>query len=127
MPSRETVQQFIDTVVSGRHDEAIKRFYTEDATMQENFGETRRGRDLLIAHERGVMGAFADGRIESEKVGPALIEGDHVAINWIFKFFDAEGRLALEMNEVALQKWRGEKIAAERFYYDPGQRAAKTG
>jgi len=46
-----------------------------------------------------------------------------VAIDRIFEFFDAEGRLALRMNEVALQQWRGEKIAAERFYYDPGQRA----
>lgn len=122
MPSRETVQRFVDTVVSGRHDEAIARFYTEDATMQENLGETRIGRDALIAHERAIMAAFAKGRIESEPVGPVFVDRDRVAINWIFRFFDAEGNLALQMNEVALQQWRGDRIATERFYYDPAQR-----
>lgn len=123
MPDKTVVRNFIDIVEAGRHDEAIERFYTEDASMQENLGEIRKGRDVLVAHERNIMAAFAGGRIESEAVGPACIEGDRVAINWIFRFFDAGGNLALEMNEVALQQWRGDRIAIERFYYDPGQRA----
>src|SRR5215510_6956258 len=36
MPTRERVQELIDAVVGGDHAEAIARFYTDDASMQEN-------------------------------------------------------------------------------------------
>jgi hypothetical protein len=31
------------------------------------------------------------------------------------------GRLELAMDELAYQRWRGNKIAEERFYFDPAQ------
>ena len=118
MPSRETVQKFVDVVVSGRHDEAIELFYAEDATMQENLGELRRGRATLVERERQVMSTFKD--IRTTCVEPFFIEGDHVAINWIFEFVQPDGKTA-SMNEVAIQRWQGDKIVQERFYYDPSQ------
>ena len=33
-----------------------KRFYVEGASMRENLGEPRVGRDGLVAHERAIMG-----------------------------------------------------------------------
>ncbi|AMP00956.1 hypothetical protein CAter10_3447 [Collimonas arenae] len=32
-----------------------------------------------------------------------------------------DGR-SFQLEEIAYQLWRGDKIAEERFYYDPGQR-----
>ena len=49
MPSRERLDQFIAAVEAGDHAGAIERYYTEDATMQENAVPPRVGRDLLIA------------------------------------------------------------------------------
>ncbi|MCE9650357.1 MAG: nuclear transport factor 2 family protein [Parvibaculum sp.] len=121
MPSQETVRKFVDVVVSGRHDEAIELFYAEDASMQENLGELRRGRDGLVERERQVMGMFKE--IRTTCVEPFFIEGDRVAINWIFEFVQADGKTS-KINEVAIQEWRGDKIVRERFYYDPGQMAA---
>lgn len=118
MPDRETVQKFIDVVVSGRHDEAIELFYAEDASMQENLGEPRRGRDRLVARERATMDAFKE--IRTTFVAPFFVDGDHVAINWIFEFVEANGKTR-SINEVALQEWQGDKILRERFYYDPAQ------
>jgi len=120
MPSRETVRSFIDVVVSGRHDEAIARYYTEDASMQENLGEPRRGRDALVARERQVMSAFKE--IRTTCVEPVFIEGDRVVINWIFEFEEPNGRVR-RMDEIAVQQWQGDKIGTERFYYDPAQMA----
>jgi hypothetical protein len=120
MPSRETVRAFIDVVEAGRHDEAIERFYTEDASMQENLGDTRRGRAKLVEHERNVMALFKE--IRSRCVVPFFIEGDRVVINWQFEFVDMAGNTALKMDEIAIQHWQGDKIQRERFYYDPGQR-----
>lgn len=118
MPSRETVQKFVDVVVSGRHDEAIELFYAEDASMQENLSEVRQGRAGLVERERQVMSMFNE--IRTTCVEPFFIEGDRVAINWIFEFVQADGT-AHRMNEVAMQQWQGDKILRERFYYDPGQ------
>ena len=118
MPDRNVLEDFIATVVSGRHDEAIERFYTEDATMQENLEPPRKGRDDLVARERAVMAAFKS--IGTECVRPVLAEGDHVVVRWVFTFENADGRKR-RMEELAYQRWNGNRIAEERFYYDPKQ------
>ena len=43
MPTRERVQAFVAMVEAGDYVEAIRQFYTDDATMQENLGTMRSG------------------------------------------------------------------------------------
>jgi len=119
MPARATVDAFVALVVSGKHDEAIARFYREDASMQENLDPPRKGRAGLIARERAVMAHFKE--IRSTCAGPVLRDGDNVVIRWLFEFVRADGT-SWTMDELAYQRWDGEKIAEERFYYDPSQR-----
>ncbi len=119
MPSQKTLDDFVALVLSGKHDEAIARFYTEDATMQENLNPPRKGRDGLVAREAAVMARFAE--IHSAIEGPIFVNGDHVVIRWVFRFVAADGS-GFSMDELAYQRWEGEKIAEERFYYDPAQR-----
>ena len=52
MPTRERVQAFVAMVEAGDYVEAIRQFYTDDATMQENLGTMRAGREVL-ARARG--------------------------------------------------------------------------
>lgn len=73
MPDRNILETFIDTVVSGRHDEAIELFYTAEASMQENLDPPRRGRDGLVARERGVMAGFKS--IATSCVRPVFVDG----------------------------------------------------
>ena len=94
MPSRERVVALFAMVEQGRFVEAIEDFYTEDATMQENGEPPRGGRDRL--------------------------DGDQAVIRWTFVFTRHDGR-SLRMEELALQRWRGDRIAEERFFYDPEQ------
>jgi len=115
MPSRERVQELITAVVTGDHAEAIARFYTEDATMQENAAEPRRGRANLVDRERKVTEKVA--RIVTHPPDLVVIDGDRVAIHWVFEFTHADGRTRT-VDEVALQVWDGDKIARERFFYD---------
>jgi hypothetical protein len=37
MPDQTTLEAFIATVESGKHDEAVDRFYTDDASMPGQF------------------------------------------------------------------------------------------
>jgi hypothetical protein len=123
MPTRARVDEFIAVVVSGRHDEAIELFYTEDASMQENLTPPRVGRDNLVARERATMARFV--KIDTEVVGPVFIEGDAVVINWIFTFTASDGK-SFSIDELAYQHWAGDLIHRERFYYDPKQFASSS-
>ena len=115
MPSRARVDEFIAVVESGDHAGAIERYYTEDASMQENAAPPRVGRDALVARERGVLARMKD--VYSKAIA-STVEGDHVAIHWIFELTEHEGHV-LRREEVAVQEWRGDRIFRERFFYDP--------
>jgi len=119
MPKRERVQAFVAMVEAGQYVEAIRAFYTEDATMQENLGEIRTGRDAMAAHEEDVL-----KRVKSITTRPGstfAIDGDRVIVRWVFDIALADGK-AFVLDELAYQTWRGDLIATERFYYDPAQR-----
>ena len=119
MPSKQTLDAFVKMVLDGKHDDAIAQFYHPDSTMQENMNPPRKGRDGNVARERAVMDRFAE--IHSATEGPIFVNGDHVVIRWVFRFKAANGT-GFTMDELAYQRWDGEKIAEERFYYDPAQR-----
>ena len=118
MPTRATVEAFIADVTTGRFVEAMEAYYRPDATAQENNDPPRVGLEAMIANERRTLAMFAS--VRAQAVGPALIEGDRVAINWIFEF-DHPAGIRLRLDEIALQVWQGDRIASERFYYDPRQ------
>jgi len=122
MPTRETLERFIATVEANRHAEACEAFYTADATMQENFAPPRVGRDAHVANERRVLARART--VESTCVRPVFVEGDHVVIRWIFHFVWRDGSVT-HMEELAWQRWEGEQIAQETFFYDPAQRVPR--
>jgi len=118
MPAKDRVEAFTAMVLSGRHDQAIADFYHPDASMQENQEPPRVGRDGLVAQERATMARFAE--IGTELLEPPLIDGDRVVVRWRFTFRPAEGTV-MAMEELALQRWSGDRIAQEQFFYDPRQ------
>lgn len=123
MPSPETLERFIATVEANLHVEAIERFYAEHASMQENGATPRVGRDTLVANERAVM---AKARaVRSRCVRPVFVAGDRVVIRWQFHFDWPDGS-ATEIEELAYQRWEGEMVVEERFFYDPAQLQRKA-
>ena len=121
MPTRDRVQAFVSMVEAGRFVEAIREFYTEDATMQENLGEIRAGREALAVAEEKVLRSVKS--IVTRPGSTFAIDGDRVIVHWVFDIEPADGK-AYALDELAYQTWRGDRIASERFYYDPGQRKA---
>lgn len=122
MPTAETLERFIARVEENAHVEAIQDFYTEDASMQENQSLPRVGRDLLMARERAVLAKARS--VQSTCVRPVFVNGDNVVVRWIFDFEWLDGTKT-HMEELAYQRWEGERIAQETFFYDPAQRAPK--
>jgi SnoaL-like domain len=122
MPSSDTLRRFIARVESGAHAEACEEFYTEDSSMQENQQAPRVGRAAHVANERKVMARAKS--IASTCVHPILVNADYVVIRWIFHFIWQDDSVT-HMEEIAYQRWEGERIAEETFFYDPAQRLPK--
>ncbi len=78
MPSRARVDEFIAAVCTGDHADAIARFYTESATMQDNAGAPRVGREGLVARERKVLESVASTR-RVDEIAMQEWDGDRIA------------------------------------------------
>ncbi len=115
MPSRERVEAFVACVVSNQHVKASEDFYHEDASMQENGLAPRRGRAALIEHEAKALSRIL--KVHTHAPRAVLVDGDHVAIYWVFDMTRPDG-VTRRLEEAALQRWQGERIAEERFFYD---------
>jgi len=118
MPTQDTLDRFIARVEENKHVEAIEEFYTSHATMQENDLPPRVGKEVLVANERAVMERSRS--VKSKCVRPVFVNGSYVVVRWIFEFeFNDDSRIRME--ELAYQRWEGERIAEEKFFYDPRQ------
>ncbi|HEY2049850.1 MAG TPA: nuclear transport factor 2 family protein [Caulobacteraceae bacterium] len=124
MPSRSLVEAFTAQVVAGDHVGAIRDWYHPDAWMQENQAPPRAGgREALMSEEAAMLAA--SDHVNTELLGGPVIDGDTVAIRWRFTFRLKNGSI-LRQEEIAWQTWRGDKIATETFFYDPGQRTQSS-
>jgi hypothetical protein len=122
MPTAETLQKFIARVEENAHAEAVEEFYTADTSMQENQSSLRVGRAAHVANERAVLARAKT--VMSKCVRPIFVNGDRVVIRWIFRFEWLDGTMT-HMEELAYQRWEGERIAEEQFFYDPAQLVPK--
>ena len=124
MPTPATLARFIARVEQNAHVEAIEEFYTEQASMQENNEPPRVGRAVLLAHEAKALARTAS--VRSTCVRPVFVEGDRVVIRWIFEFSWKDGSTG-RIEELAYQRWEGERIAQEQFFYDSKQFKPRPG
>ena len=130
MPTPETLERFVARVAQNAHVEAIEEFYTANASMQENQSAPRLCRDNHATTTQQPRNNHATGErkvmaralsVTSKCVRPVLANGDHVVICWIFHFEWRDGSFT-HMEELACQRWEGERMAQETFFYDPAQR-----
>ena len=105
-------------VEQGKYVEAIEAFYAEDATMQENQQAPRGPRAKLVEGEKKMLAAHKAARTEPGST--FMVDGDAAVIRWTFVFTRMDGT-SFRMEEIAHQRWRGDRIVEERFFYDPAQ------
>jgi hypothetical protein len=123
MPTKDTLERFIARVESNAHVEAIQEFYAEHASMQENTEPPRVGRATLVAHEQRALSLAKS--VRSQCVPPVFVNGDHVVVRWVFEFVLHDG-MVRRLEELAWQRWEGERIVQEQFFYDPKQFAPRA-
>ena len=87
-----------------------------------------RGADVTVSDINPAMLEVGQERATLERVSnvvstcvSSVLEGDRVAIHWIFDFTYPSGK-TMRIDEVAMQEWRGDKVFSERFFYEPPKR-----
>jgi SnoaL-like domain len=122
MPSTDTLNRFVARVEANAHVAAVEEFYTENSSMRENQAMPRVGRDAHIANERRFLSRLKS--LTSKCIRPIFVNGDFVVIRWNFTFELHDGTFVM-MDELTYQRWEGERIAEETFFFDPAQRIPK--
>ena len=97
--------------------EAFEKYYHDDVVMVEATGEVREGKDVSREFEKQWLstvkemhGGGVTAITSDEDAGITMVE------SWMEATFQDGNRVKME--EVAVQKWQGEKIIHERFYYN---------
>jgi hypothetical protein len=76
-----------------------------------------------VACEREVLARAKS--VSSQCVRPVFINGDYVVIRWRFRFEWRNGTETV-IEELVYQLWKGKRIAAETFFYDPAHRTPRA-
>jgi ketosteroid isomerase-like protein len=119
MSIRERVDALVREVEAGRFVEAIDANYADDASSHEPTGIHTVGKSALLAKERTFLTTVEKWNVI--QAVDVLVDGQMAAIHWTFELTRA-GR-NIRMEEVALQRWRGDGAAArivhEQYFYSP--------
>lgn len=100
----------------GRIIEAMHEFYAKDVVMQENANPPAVGLDTNIEREKQFLSAVKEWKgFEVKSIG---MGGDVTFYEAVFDWIAIDGT-TVHLEQVAVARWRGGKIAHERFYYDP--------
>jgi hypothetical protein len=104
-------------VGQGQFMEAFEKFYHPDVVMIEATGEVRKGKDVSREFEKNFLGSIKE--IHAGGVD-AVTSDEENAITMTETWMDAtfQDGTRVRMEEVARQKWQGDLIIEERFYYN---------
>ncbi len=117
MALKHRVQQLVSYVEQGKILEAIEEFYADDVTMQDNLNPPTVGKPANLARERQFLASVA--QVHENRAAAVIVDAPHAAIHWRFDFTGTNGR-RMRFDQIAYQTWVGDRIAHERFVYDPG-------
>ena len=99
----------------GKMLEAFDLYYHDDVVMQEPSGEPRRGKEANRAfHEQWMSNV--DERHGGGTTAITSNEDDNITIVETWSDVTYNGK-RMKMEEVAVQRWKDDKIVHERFYY----------
>jgi hypothetical protein len=115
----EKAQDLYRMLGEGNMMDAFEKYYHENVTMIEATGDSFKGknrnRERMHEWEESVQEMHGGGLgnvTSNEEEGVTMVE------SWVDITFHGGQRMKIE--EIAVQKWEGDQIIHERFYYNPG-------
>ena len=109
------LQTYIKT---GRIIEAMNEFYAQDCAMQENANAACVGLAANIEREKQFLAQVKEWK--GYTVKSLAVNGETAFVESAIDFVNQQGQ-PVHMEQVSVQRWKGGKIAHERFYYNAGK------
>ena len=116
----KNAKEMYDMILGGKLLPAFEKYYDEDVVMVEATGDVRKGKDAnrefetqWLSSVKEMHGGGITSITSNEETGHTAVEV------WMDVTYQDGNRMKME--EVAVQKWKDDKIVYERFYYNiPG-------
>ena len=113
----DKAKDIYNMLATGKLFEAFDKYYHNDVEVVEANGDTRKGKDQNRKFQEEFMGMIKEihgmgvkSVTSNEKEATTMVE------SWMDVTYKNGKRLFSE--EVAVQKWEGDQIIYERFYYN---------
>ena len=113
----EKAKDIHDMLANGKILEAFDKYYHNDVEVVEATGESRKGKDLNRKFQEEFMSMVKEVHSTGAK---SIASDEKKAITMVESWMDVtykDGRRKIS-EEVAVQKWEGDQIIHERFYYN---------
>jgi len=113
----DKARDIYDMTSQGKLMEAFEKYYHNDVVMVEATGEIRNGKEANRKFQADFMGMLKE--IHESGVR-AITSNEKEATTMVESWMDVtmnDGKRHM-MEEVAVQKWIGDQIIHERFYYN---------
>jgi len=113
------VKGFLEMLRKGQMMEAFEKYYSEDVVMQENNEPPKVGKAKNREAEKEFLSsveAVHDTQIKNVAFDP----GKNVVMIQEYMDMTLKGVGRVQMEEIAVQTWKNDKIVEERFFYNRG-------
>ena len=115
MTTRESVNELVQMVLTGKMMDAFDKFYDDNVSMQENEAAPLVGKAANREKELGMASQIKE--MHEGKALAVLVDGDNAAIEWLTEFTGQDGKRH-RVHQVARQTWANGKVVKEQFFYD---------
>ena len=120
MSYKQKAQDLYHMIGQGQLLDAFDKYYHNDVEMQENFDPPRKGKaenrkfeEQWLSNIQEMHGGGVTNITSDEEKGVTMVE------TWVDSTFKDGNRV--KMSEICVQKWEGDQIIKEQFYYNmPG-------
>jgi hypothetical protein len=113
----ERATDLYNKINSGQLMDAFEQYYHNDVVMQEPGEEARHGKDKNRQYEVDFLSSVKEwhgGGVTA--IASNETDGTTTVESWADVTFQNDQRVKLQ--QVAVQKWQGDQIVNERFYYN---------
>ena len=123
MSYQAKIQEMYDMIAQGQSMEALDKFYHDDAVVIDGTSEPRNGKE---AQRKAVQEWFGMVKEFHGSGTGAMTANEETGVTTVASWTEItiQDGSRVKMEEVGVQKWEGDKIIHERFYYsmpDMGQ------
>lgn len=116
----DKAKDIYDMLAQGKLLDAFDKYYHKDIVMVEATGETRNGKEANRKFQADFMGMIKEMHGTGVR---SVTSNEKEAVTMVESWMDVtmkDGKRSM-MEEVAVQKWKGDQIIHERFYYNMGK------